>query len=126
MVAGRRGEEAHAMFDRSAFGVGSAEIKPANASKGHRRRAHGTRFQRDVEIAIREPLAAERGGGGANGNELRVRGRIMISDRSVTGPRDDASVPHDYAANRHLAPRSCSAGLFEGDGHECGRWHVQS
>ena len=126
MVAGWRGEEAHAMLNRSAFGVGSAEIKPANSGEGHRRRAHGTRFQRDVEIAIREPLAAERRGSGANGNELRVRGRIMISDRSVAGPRDDDAVPHDDATDRHLAPRSCSTGLFEGDGHECGRWHVQS
>jgi len=54
-------EKSRPMLNGAAFRIGRAEIKPADARKGNRRGAHGTRFERHIEIAIDEPLAAEFG-----------------------------------------------------------------
>ena len=58
--AGRRGEIAHAVLDRAALGIGGAVIEPPDAGERDRRRAHRAGLERHVEIAVDEPLAAER------------------------------------------------------------------
>ena len=55
------------MLDRTAFGIGSAEIEAADAGEGDRRGAHGAGLERDIEVAIDQALAAEPGASRANG-----------------------------------------------------------
>src|SRR5215510_1923997 len=76
VVAGRRGEEPHAVLHRAALGIGGGVIEPADARKRHGGGAHGAGLERDVEVTVGEALRAERGGGGADRQELGVRGRI--------------------------------------------------
>ena len=90
MVTCGRSEKPHAMFNCAAFGIGGAEVKSPNARERHRRCAHGARFQRNIEIAIREALAPKGGSRSTNGNEFGVRGRVAVGDRSVAGQRNNA------------------------------------
>ena len=85
MMAGRLGEEARAMLDGAAFRVWRAEIEPADAGEGDGRGAHGARLERDIEVAIDEPLAAKPGAGLANGEQLGMGGRIVKLKRAVAG-----------------------------------------
>ena len=50
-MAGRLAEDARAVLDPAAFGIGRAEVEPADARKRDGRRAHGAGLQRDVEVA---------------------------------------------------------------------------
>src|SRR5581483_11620021 len=59
VVAGRAAEEPHAALDRAALGVGRSVIEPADARERDRASAHGAGLERDIEVAIGEPLAAE-------------------------------------------------------------------
>src|SRR5690606_3354429 len=95
MVAGGLAEETHARFHRAALRVGGAVIEPADAREGNRRRAHGAGLERDIEVAAFEPLRAERAGGLAQRQELRMRGRIAVGERPVAGAGEDRTVPHD-------------------------------
>src|SRR5262249_56338676 len=56
--AGGGGEVAHAVLDRAAFRICGAVIEAADARERDRRRAHRAGLERDVEIAVNEPLAA--------------------------------------------------------------------
>ena len=60
VVAGRLIEDARPVLDAAALGIRCAVIEPADARERDRRRAHGARLQRHVEIAAGEPLRAER------------------------------------------------------------------
>ena len=60
MMAGRRSEKLHAIVHRAALGIGGAVIKPADAGEGDRAGAHRAGLERDIEVAIVEPLGAER------------------------------------------------------------------
>jgi hypothetical protein len=103
MMAGRGGKELHAVVHRSALGIGGAVIKPANARKRDGAGAHRTRLERDVKVAIDEPLGAERGGGCADGDDLGVRRGITIGERAIAGACHHGAVVHDDAADRNLA-----------------------
>jgi len=123
MVARRRREKPHAVLNRAAFGIGSAEVEPADTCEGYRRRAHRARLQRHMEIAVGEPLAAERARRRANGDELGMRGGVAIGKRTIAGAGDHLVIAHDDAADRHLAMRTCGAGFLECDLHERWRSH---
>src|SRR5690242_800454 len=59
VMAGGAAEEPHAALDRAALGVGGAVIEPADARERDRAGAHGAGLERNVEVAIGEPLGAE-------------------------------------------------------------------
>src|SRR5215469_11776073 len=58
-ACGRR-EIAHAVLDCPALGIGGAIIDAPDAGERDRRRAHRAGLERDVEIAVDEPLGAQR------------------------------------------------------------------
>src|SRR5262245_26090995 len=53
VVAGRLLENARAMIHAAALGIVGAVIDPSEPREGDRLGAHGTRFQRDVEVGLR-------------------------------------------------------------------------
>src|SRR5262245_47091035 len=71
--AAGRGEVAHAALDRAALGIGGAVIEPPDAGERDRRRAHGAGLECDVEVAVDEPLAAERLGRAPDRHHLGMR-----------------------------------------------------
>src|SRR5262249_43891870 len=88
VLAGRGGEEPHPALDRAALGVDGAVIDPSDAGERDRRRAHGAGLERDVEIAVGEPLAAERRCRPPDRHHLGMRGRIALGEGAVAGLRD--------------------------------------
>jgi len=108
VMAGRRRKELHAVFNRAALGIGGAVIEPAKAGEGDRARAHRTRLERDIKVAVVEPLGAEESRGAADGDDLSMRGRIAVGKRAVAGLRDDFAAADYDAADRHLA--ACAGG----------------
>ena len=115
MMAGRLREEARAMLDRAAFGIGRAEIEAADAGKGDGGGAHGARLERHIEVAIGEPLAAELGAGGADGEQLGMRGRVAQGERAVAGGCQHLAIgAHHHGADRHFAEVARAFGLVEG------------
>ena len=85
VVAGRLVEHARAVLDAAALGIGSAEIEPADTRERDGSRAHGAGLQRHVEIAAGEPFLAEHRAGGADGQQLGMRGRVFQLARAVAG-----------------------------------------
>ena len=81
MVAGGRGEEFHTVVDRPALWIGGAVIEPADARERDGTSAHRARLERDIEIAIIEPLGAKRLTGGADGDDLSMCRRVMVGQR---------------------------------------------
>jgi hypothetical protein len=118
MMAASGGKELHAVIDCSPLGVSGPVVKPANARKRDGARAHRTRLERDVEIAIHQPLGAERRAGGAHRNDLGMRGRVVVGERAVAGTGDDSAVVHNDAADRNLAARARRARFLQRLVHE--------
>ena len=125
-MAGRRREEAHAVVDRAALGVGRAVIEPADARERDRRRAHRAGLERDMQVAVGEPLGAElavrRRGSRAFRHARSDRGRssvrlpaaaITAPSRTITQPigtspqvlRLARLVQRQFHEGRHSTPR---------------------
>ena len=118
VMAGRLREEARAMLDGAALWVWRTEIEPAKPREGDGRGAHGARLERDVEIAIDEPLAAEPGASLADGEELGMGGRIAKLKRAVAGfGQHLAGRAHHHGADGNLAQKVRGLGLGEGEIH---------
>ena len=104
MMAGGLREKARAMLHRAAFGIGRAEIKPADAGEGDGRGAHGARLERHIEIAVDQPLAAELRAGRADGKQLGMRRRVAqgraCGCRRLPAPRRRRSPPRRRSAPR--------------------------
>ncbi len=118
MMTGRLGKKARAMLDRAAFGIGRAEIEAADAGKGDGGGAHGAGFERHIEVAIAQPFAAELGAGGADGEQLGMRGRVAHGEGAVAGAGQHLAVgAHHHGADRHFAEVASAFGLLEGKVH---------
>src|SRR5262249_11525147 len=118
VMAGRRGKEAHAAFDRTALGIGRAVIESADARERDRAGAHGAGLERDIEVAIGEPLRADPFGSLTYGQHFRMRGRIAISQGAVARGCDHLVVPDDHAADRHFAGFAGGFGRLQRQIHE--------
>ena len=118
MVAGRRRKEAHTADHRAALFVGSAEIEPADAGEGNRRRAHGAGFERHVEVGVAEALCRKRRGGIADRQHLGMRGRVVEFAGAVACLRDHRFAERDDRADRHFATRRGGFRLRKRDLHE--------
>ena len=116
----------HAGFHGASLGIGCAVIQSPDPRKRDRRRAHRARLQRDVEIAIDQPLTADDIGSLPDRDNLGVRGGIAVGQGAVSGGGDDLAVKHDHASDRHFAGFSGVLGRFQRQIHE--RWcaHVSS
>ena len=71
-----------------------------------------------MQIAIGQPLGAERGRGLPDRQQFGMRGRIAVAQRAVARLRHHLAVAHDHAADRHLAGRRRGAGLVQRHVHE--------
>ena len=108
----------HAIINRSAFGIGGTIIEPANARECDRAGAHRARLERDIKIALNEPLGAERRACRPDGNQLGMRGGVMVGERAIAGTRDNGAIVHDDAADRDLATAAGRARFLQRDVHE--------
>ena len=105
-------------IDRAALGVGRAVIQPSYPRERDRAGAHRAGLQRDIEVAIDQPLAAEACGGLPDREDFGMRGRIAIAQSAVSGRRDHLVIKHDHASNRHFAGFPCIFGCFQRQIHE--------
>src|SRR6185437_15585134 len=124
VMTGGRCKEPHTALDRAALGIGRAVIEAADAGKRDRAGAHGAWLERDIEIAIGEPLAGKLFSGLANGQYLGMRGRIAVGKRPVPGCGDHLAVADDDTADRHLAGFSSHFGGSQRQIHERGGVHA--
>ena len=114
MMAGWLGKEARAVLDGTAFRIWRAEIEPADARKGDGRGAHAAWFERDIQVAADEPLAAEPGTSLPDRQQLGMGGGIVGAERPIAGAGQHlAGWAHQHGADRNLAqkPGGLSAGM---------------
>ena len=115
-MAGRLLEDAGAVLDPAALGVGGTEVEPAQPGEGDRLRAHGARLQRDVDVAVGTRRALPRSvGRSADSQHLGVRRRVDAwlppRCRPAPAPRRCAHRPPPPPPALHLgrAPPPASA-----------------
>ena len=103
MMTGGLRIETRPMLHRAALGIGRAVVKPPDAGKRDRRHAHGAGLERHIEVAIGQPLGAERFAGGADREQFGVGGRVPVRQGAVAGFGDHRAVADDHAADRDFA-----------------------
>ena len=118
VVAGRLGKEPHAGIHRAALGIGGAVIEPPDPGERNRARAHRAGLQRDVEVAIDQPLGPDGLGRLPDRQNFGMRGRIAVGQGPVAGGGDHLVTPDDDASDRNFAGFSGVFGRFERQIHE--------
>ena len=117
-MAGRLVEDARAVLDTAALGIGRAPIEAPDAREGNRLGAHRTGFQRDIEIAAGQPRRAKLGRGGADHQHLGMGGGIAKLLGAIARlDQHLARRAHDHRADRHFATRAGGAGGGQGECH---------
>ena len=113
-MAGRLAEDARAVLDAAALGIGRAVVDAPDAREGDRLGAHRAGLERDVEIALDQPRRAELRGRGADRQQLGMGRRVAISLRAIAGFGQHRAVgADDHRADRHLAPLCGCARLLQ-------------
>jgi len=120
VMAGRLAKETRPVIDRAAFLVAGAVVKPPDPGKGDRACAHGAGFERDVEIAIGQPLRVHLATGRTDYLHFGMCGRIVQLERTVSVPSQDLAVSHKNSPDGHLAAFRCAFGLLKSHIHERG------
>ena len=110
-------EHAGTVFDRAALGIGRGVIEPGDAGMGDRARTHCARLKCDPQLAAVEAFVAQNVRGGANRQDLGVRGRIVSPSRGVVRGGDHRAVPDHHRADRHFACHSGGVRLIERGAH---------
>ncbi len=118
MVAGWLRKEPHAGIDRAALGIGGAVIEPPDPGERNRARAHRAGLQRDVEVAVDQPLGADGLGGLPDRQNFGMRRRIAVGQRPVAGRGDDLVTPDDHASDWNFARFSGVFSRFQRQIHE--------
>src|SRR5690242_3341203 len=103
MVEPRAREQIDDAAAGARLGVVRAEDEAAQPRVHDRPGAHDAGLEGDIEIAIGQPVVAQRGGGVAQRRDLRVRGRIAGGDRGVAALADDPAVADKDRAYRDFA-----------------------
>ncbi len=112
-------EDAWAVFDTAALGIGRAIIEAAQAGERDRGGAHGTGLQGHVDYAIGQPGGAPSGAGLPDRFHFRMRRGIGQFFRAVAGPGQDlARAIYDNGADGHLATGATRPRFFQGQVHE--------
>ncbi len=105
MAAGALVKNFGTMIDTAAFGIRRNEINPAQTGEGYCSGAHGAGFQRDVEIAVRQPRRAFLGCCFPNNQYFRVGGGIVQFLGAVTFAGQNLPLFVDqYSAYGDFAP----------------------
>ena len=73
---------------RARLRVARAVDDALDARVQQRHRAHRARLERHVHLALGQAVVAEQLGGVAQGDDLGVRGRVVVGDRPVVAGRD--------------------------------------
>ena len=107
MMTGGLGEDARAVLDAAALGIGRAVIEAADAGEGNGLRAHGAGLQRDIKIAARQPFRPERVGGLADHQHFGMGRGVGRLARAVARHRDHppSCALDQHGAHRHLTAR---------------------
>ena len=105
------------MLHGAALGVGRGEIEPADARERDRARAHGAGLQRHVEVAVDQPLGADRLRGGAQRQHLGMGRGVAVGQRAIARRRDHPPIPGHDGPDGDFAPGRGGARLGEGDAH---------
>ena len=95
------------------LGVERADDQASQPGVNHGSGAHGARFERDVEMAIGEPVVAERAGRLAQGDDLGVSRGIDVSQYTILPRGNDLILEDDDSANRHLSRIRGECRLFK-------------
>ena len=117
MMAGGLVEDAGAMLDTAALGIGGAKIEPADAEQGYGLSAHGAGLKGDVEVAAGKPGIAQVGGGGPKRQHLGVGRGIVALFRPVAGGGQHHALAHYHGAHRDLAAIGGGPRFIEGTDH---------
>ena len=97
------------MLDRAALRVGRGVIEPAQPRVADRAGAHRARLERDVEIAVGQPVLAELArAAGAERDHFGVGGRVGVAARAIAGAGDHLAVARQRRADRRLAAASAA------------------
>ena len=84
----------------------------------HRSSAHRAGFQRDVEIAVNQPVIANSLRCCAHRDDFRVRGWIDIAQHAVLPARNNGAVDHRHSANGNFAGFGGSARFSKSGSHQ--------
>ena len=107
VVAGRLAEDAGAVLDAAALGIGCAVVEPPDARERDGGGAHRARLQGYIEIAPGQSLGAKARAGAPDDQQLGVRRRIVQLPRPVArGGQKRPVRANNHGADRHLAARA--------------------
>lgn len=118
MVEAGMGEDFEAGADGTAFGVVGAVDEAWDAGLDDGASAHATRLDCDVEGIIGEAVVAEKAGGFAKDNHLRMSRGVIVADGTVAGTGENLAVMHEHGADRDFATCGGGTGLSKGFSHE--------
>ena len=81
-------EEAPTVHHPAAFGIRRSQYEATQASEADGSRAHGARLERHRHSVAGKPVVLQTLGGAADGQDLRMRRRIMKGDGRIRRPGD--------------------------------------
>lgn len=90
-------------FDAARFAVSSAVDKPLDAAVDDRARAHGARFNRDVERAVGKTPALQVFASFPQRDHFRVRGGVGNGFAQIITTADHLAVTHDNGADGNFS-----------------------
>ena len=90
-------------FDAARFAVSGAVDEPLDAAVDDRARAHGARFNRDVERAVGKPPALQVLASFPQRDHFRVRGGIGNGFAQIVTAADHLAVTHDNRADGNFS-----------------------
>ncbi|MCY1170211.1 hypothetical protein D9M73_102740 [compost metagenome] len=100
------------------FGVQRAKHHTLEPGMQHGAAAHGAGLQRDIQLAIIEPVIAQRTGGGAQRHDLGMCRRVMPVHRRIAARGNHFTPPNHNSADRNLPCRGCRTGFCKRQFHE--------
>jgi len=90
--------------DASETKVARSEDEPSDASVYQRTRAHGARFQRDIESRTGETVFFHALAGHAQDKNLGVRRWVVVFDRRIRSGGHLNVIYDEYSTNRNFTP----------------------
>jgi hypothetical protein len=96
------------------FGIIGPVDQSANSRVNHRPCAHGTRLNRDKEIAISNAVIAKRAACFAQGNNLGVCCGIMVGEIAIEPPAHDSALVDHHRSDRDFAHFQRALGRAQG------------
>jgi hypothetical protein len=117
MIESRVVQQLIQRLDGSRFGIRRSKYDEWNSGLHDSSRAHGARFERDVQHTIAQAPIIERRSGLGDGQHFGMRRRITQLLALVAGRRDDAIPVNDHRADGNFACRLRLGRLLQCDLH---------